>query len=184
MVNVMFFRNRQRNKEKIHYYANELIQQFAAIIKASAKNVYYGMTKEENYSLSDLEASRLVHDFQNALLGILCYIVAGLGYPEVATEMIEIYRGIYLRYPSDIMLEKKPIREIEDTINRCYQKSREIADQYMNQGKTLGEINHAFAVSLFIWIGSKSNDNDIYYVERALNIFYVRAKEILSDFHA
>ena len=52
----------------------------------------------------------------------------------------------------------------------------------MMQGKTLGDINHALVVSLFIWIGSRSNDGDVNYVERSLNIFYSQASEMLSDY--
>lgn len=167
----MFFKSKY--KKLTHRVAVLLMQEWDSIMEASRNNLRYGLTDEE---IAKLDSVDLYVDFGMALLGVMTYIVSGLGKPEVATEMIEVYRGLYEQYPAD-MFNKVPTIEAEYRINRHYQKAREIADEYMRQGKSLDHILHAFAVSVFIWIGSKYDDDDVAFVENALNIFYSETQE-------
>lgn len=170
MLRNLFLRNKY--KEATHAVANLLMRDWNQIMDTSRDYLRYGLTDEE---AAKLESADLYFDMGMAMLGVMTYIVAGLGKPEVATQMVEIYKDLYKGMCDEIpdnLLHKVSVNEAANRVNRHYQKARELADEYMRQGKGLDQILHAFAVSVFIWIGSKYDEDDVAYIENALTIFH------------
>ena len=159
-------------KRKVHAQAMDLMREWHSFTDASTRNIAYGFSEKELENVDEQQATLRVLDYNMAVLGVIVYMVAGMGHIDTAQEMIEIFKGIVVQMPEDINPKQYTANDAAYIVNAYYGKARVISESLMDQKKGFDVIVKKLANGVFEWLGFTADEDEIAFVENGFKIIY------------